>query len=317
MNGRKYTVAMSDLKSELLLKGLDGGNPLGFLAAIGTLRTVTEATSSTDWRMRWEVNEGCWSPVLTGDMLLTEDILIDLLVPVLRQMKIDPPLHSYDNLTINREDFRGVAQDAQDRATFTDRHCADFVAAFGCDVLSVSEKSPEIRDTAFRTMSGAGHQHFLGFMRELAEGTGQDHLRSSLFKPWQYEDHKPSLRWDPVDDRRHALRWKEPSDDPIRTMRGANRLAIEALPLLPTAPGQRELHTTGFSQRRGEGVLFSWPIWEVFLNIDVVRSLLSMSELKKPRPNRDTLLKTGVVEIYRSQRITKDKYRNFTPAVPV
>lgn len=311
-------MVMSEPDPGLLLKGLDGGNPLGFLASIGTLRAVSEADSSVNWRMRWEVNGGYWSPVLMGDGPLTEDTLIDLLVPVLRQVKMDPPLHSYKNLTINPKDFRDVARDAQTRATFADRHCADFVAAFGCDILSVSGKEPgNIQDTALRTMSGAGHQHFLDSMRDLAKKTEPDHLRSSLFETWRYADDKPNLRWDPMDDRRHALRWREPSDDPIRTMRGANRLAVEALPLLPTAPSQRELHTTGFSQRRGEGVLFSWPIWEVPLSIDIVRSLLSMAELKKPEPNRDILLRMGVVEIYRSQRITRDKYRNFTPAVPV
>ena len=309
-------MTMSESTAGLVLNGLDGGNPLGFLAAIGTLRTVTAANSSANWRMSWEVNGGYWSPVLMGDTVLTKYILIELVMPVLKQMDIDPALRFYNDLAINREDFRCVAQDAHNNATFTDRHCADFVAAFGCDSLSISGKDPNIKDTALRTMSGAGHQHFLDSMRKLAKTTEPNHLHSSLFEPWQYTDPKPSLRWDPIDDRRYALRWKNPSGDPVQTMRGANRLAVEALPLLPTAPEERQLHTTGFSQRRGENVMFSWPIWEVSLSIDVVRSLLSLAELQKPRPNRNRLFAMGVVEIYRSQRITRDKYRSFTPAVP-
>jgi len=101
-----------------------------------------------------------------------------------------------------------------------------------------------------------------------------------------------------------------------QTMRGANRLAIEALPLLPTSPGERRLHTTGFSERRGEGVHFTWPIWEMPLAVELVRSLLGLEDLQQPCPNRDSLLARGVVEVYRSQRITVDKYRNFTAAVP-
>lgn len=306
----------SESTGGLLLNGLDGGNPLGFLAAVGTLRAVTEANASVIWRMKWKANGGYWSPVLMGDTILTKDILIELLMPILRQVKIDPALGSYKDLTITREGFRKVTQDAQDGATLANRHYADFVAAFGCDSLSISEQDPKIQDTALRTMSGAGHQHFLDSMRQLAKETKPDHLFSSLFETWQYTDSKPSLRWDPIDDRRYALRWKEPSGDPVRTMRGANRLAVEALPLLPTAPGTAKLHTTGFSQRRGEGVVFSWPIWENPMSIDVLRSLLSLAELQKPRPDRNSLLATGVVEIYRSQRITKDKYRNFTSATP-
>ena len=284
----------SEPTSSLLLNGLDGSNPLGFLAAIGTLRTATKANRSANWRMRWEHEGGHWSPLLLRDSALTKDLLIELLMPVLKQMESNPALSFSDDLTMNREDFRCVAQDAHDKATFTDRNYADFIAAFGCDSLSISEKDPKIQDTALRTMSGAGHQHFLGSMRELARSTEPDHLHRSLFAPWQYSDPKPSLRWDPVDDRRYALRWKEPANDPVQTMRGANRLAIEALPLLPTAPGERKLHTTGFSQRRGEGVLFSWPIWEGPLSIDVVRSVLSLAELQKLHPDRNSLLATGV-----------------------
>ena len=301
--------------SGLLLNGLDGSNPLGFLAAIGALQVVTEANSSVNWRMNWKEQGGLWSPVLLGKKVLTQDGLIELLMPTLTKMK--DAFRFADDLTINCEEFRQVAQSAYNAAGLTDRHYADFIAAFGCDSLPISAKNSRIQDTALRTMSGAGHQHFIGSMRELVKTTRPDHLRSSLFEVWQYSDPKPSLRWDPLDDRRYALRWKEPSGDPVRTMRGANRLAVEALPLFPTAPRERRLHTTGFSQRHGEDVLFSWPIWEGALSIEVVRSLLSRDELQEPCPDRKRLLALGVVEVYRSQRITIGKYRNFTSAVPV
>ncbi len=301
--------------SGLLLNGLDGSNPLGFLAAIGALQVVTKANSSVNWLMSWKEQGGHWSPVLLGKKVLTQDVLIELLMPALTEMK-DAFLFA-KNLTINCEEFRQVAQSAYNEADITDRHYADFIAAFGCDSLPVSAKDSHIQDTALRTMSGAGHQHFIGSMRELVETTQPDHLRSSLFEVWQYTDLKPSLRWDPTDNRRHALRRKAPSGDPVLTMRGANRLAVEALPLFPTAPRERRLHTTGFSLWRGKDVLFSWPIWQGALSIEVVRSLLSLAELQEHLPDRKRLLALGIVEVYRSQRITVDKHRNFTSAVPV
>jgi hypothetical protein len=48
---------------------------------------------------------------------------------------------------------------------------------------------------------------------------------------------RPSLRWDSVDYRRNTLRAFDPPDPataPILTVRGANRLAVEALPWRPT-----------------------------------------------------------------------------------
>ena len=51
--------------------------------------------------------------------------------------------------------------------------------------------------------------------------------------------------------------------------------------------------------------------------MDVVRSLLSMAELQEPEPDHAVLRARGVVEVYRNQRITTRKFRNFTVASPV
>jgi hypothetical protein len=165
-------------------------------------------------------------------------------------------------------------------------------------------------------MSGAGHQHFLGFMQQLAHATDLGNLREALFNVWRYRDDKPSLRWDPNDDRRYALRWDNPSGDSIKTVRGANRLAIEALPLLPAVPVGKRAETTGFTQERGRGVLWTWPIWHPPLSLDVVRSLLALREIQRETPDRGLLSRMGISEVFRCQRITQGKYRNLTPAAP-
>ncbi len=166
-------------------------------------------------------------------------------------------------------------------------------------------------------MSGAGNQHFLGFMQELTKVTDIKNIHDSLFNRWSYTDTGPSLRWDPADDRRYALRWLRPSTDPIKTVRGANRLAIEALPLLPSVPCGGRLETTGFTQRKRQNASWTWPIWTSLLSIDVIRSLLALPELQRISPNRKTLHVMSIEEVFRSQRITQGKYRNFTTAVPV
>lgn len=199
---------------------------------------------------------------------------------------------------------------------FRKRHTCDFIAAFGCDALA-DAKNRGILDTALRTMSGAGHQHFLGFMRTLMISTSVEHLRSCLFDKWNYNDPGPSMRWDPMDDRRYALRWKEPSGDPIRTVRGANCLAIIGLTLLPTQPVGDALETTGFTQIPRKGTFWTWPIWGNPASVDVARSLLALRELQEKTPPRHRLSALGVIEVFRSQRITQGKYRNFTTAVPV
>jgi hypothetical protein len=71
-------------------------------------------------------------------------------------------------------------------------------------------------------------------------------------------------------------------------MRGANRLAIEALPLFPTG-----------------GAEVWWPIWTDALELDTVASLLAAG--KEPE-------RPGVAQVYKSERFTEGKYRNFSPA---
>ena len=300
---------------ELLLSGLDGSNPLGFLAAVGTLRTVSLAEPEVDWRMRWLAHEGVWAPTLSANPPASNDRLVSVLSSALRH-ESTPEFAFSKNLNIQPEQFRAQAEIAQDQAQPHDRRHADFMAAFACETLQTKDQK-SIQDTALRTMSGAGHQDFLGTMKELVASTDEDHLRSALFKTWTRTDSKLGLRWDPEEDRRYALRWGNPSHgDGVRTVRGANRLAIEALPVLPTAPSERELQTTGFSMRE-KSVLFTWPTWQVPIGIEIVRSLLSLPELQRHQPNRRRLNAMGVVEVQRSQRIAVGKYRNFTHALPV
>ena len=165
-------------------------------------------------------------------------------------------------------------------------------------------------------MGGGGHQDFVKFMNDLAKTTSAEHVCEALFGPWKYADPTPSLRFDPIDDRRYALRWKNPSQDAIQTVRGANRLAIEGIPLLYTAPVRSKLETCGFTGHRSNNTFWSWPIWETPINLDVCRSLLAQRDLITLgiEGSSSNLAQRGVSAVFRAQRITVGKFRNFTPA---
>jgi hypothetical protein len=171
-------------------------------------------------------------------------------------------------------------------------------------------------------MSGAGRQHFLKTMQNLVAQTRTEHMHKTLFQRWDYSDpvRNMSLRWDPYDDNRYALRWSDPSGDPERerggAMWGANRLAIEGLPLFPVMPGAQQLETTGFRTAGSRETFWTWPIWEPYIGLDEVRSLVALDDLQADTPNRTRLSARGVVEVLRSQRLTVDMYRNFTWGVP-
>jgi len=60
---------------EIELVGLDGGNLLGYLAALGTLRVLTLAGPEADVRMSW-VDKGWWRPVVHHSRIGTGEELV-------------------------------------------------------------------------------------------------------------------------------------------------------------------------------------------------------------------------------------------------
>lgn len=309
------------------LDGIDGANPLGFLAALGTIVTSERAFGQKSSRLAWEPRHGAWRPSLFIDHDLDRPDLIEALDTELRASNDQPALGIDKDLSIPVDQFREAAVNAQVAASPSDRLFADLIAAFGSEsVQSLANGKPsgKIADTAFRTMSGSGHQHFLGSMRTFVTDTTHEHLEKALFDPWRYDDpvEKHTMRWDPGDDIRYALRWRNPSGDSERkrggSVWGANRLAIEALTLLPTMPRNRSLATTGFIEGRGiRGAYWTWPVWEGELGMDTIRSVLALEELRHQNPDRAALAARGVREVYRAQRITQGKFRNFGVATPV
>lgn len=305
---------------EHLMVGLVGCNPLAFLASVGTLRILTRRWSEEDIKMSWKRHQSQWRPVLNCSSSKSKEDVVAALHNQLEGQEDEPfftmPSESgdeRDNLSdLSAEGFRRLGRLANDEAKPNDRKWADFCAAYGTDI-STFEDDDQIADTDLRTMSGAGHQHFLGYMREIAQKTDREDYRKALFNHWEYEDEKPAMRWDPHDDRRHALRAEDPAKDEIYTVRGANRLAIEGLPLFPTIPTQDELKTRAFhySWRSSE---LSWPIWGPPINLDTLNSLLSYQEITEDKPDLSSLAMFGVEEVYRSERVNLGggRYRNFT-----
>lgn len=300
----------------LPLPGLDGANPLGFLAALGTWRIADKIYPGTT--LHWEPHAGRWMPVICTPESVDEQSLVSQICSRLAEMRQHHAFTFSTNLKLSPEAFEQEAKAAVDGwLEGTDRLSAIFFASFGSSA-STNDQG-DVEDTAFRTMSGAGHQHFLKTMNDLAMVTTEEQIRKSLFQAWTYPEEKIGLRWDPAEDKRYALAWKTPSQDPTRTQRGANRLAIEALPLFPTCPVGPHLKTTGFTGHRSNDTYWTWPIWEPPICLDTGRSTIALRDIQPgsstPVPAR--LRARGIVAVFRSQRITTGKFRNFTPGVEV
>jgi hypothetical protein len=320
--------------TEFILTGPNGANPLGFLCALGTLRTLTHACPNADTKMAWTQIGAAWRPVLRTDHASfngksdaeAKDILVQVLHAEMQKMESHPAFNFrhedeghtlWESTNIDHVEYRRYCVEASNALEAQDTRWVDFAVAFGCD--GAFNPKGKIYDTPFRFVSGK--QKFLDSIRAIVGDTTAKHLTEALFGPWLYQDdgRKKTLRWDPTEYRKHALRWQDPTSDKIiPTVRGANRLAIEALPLFATMPIGSRSQTSGFDRR---GRRFTWPIWQPLMSVKLVQSVLSGNELCSERPDRTLLSKLGICEVFRSTRIALDNsreegYRNFTPAQP-
>ncbi len=305
-------------------RGPDGQNLLGFLAALGALISLSDAWPDRDVRLGW-TRRLAWRPVLRVSPPCEQEELVHALHEELRSHEDAPEFTRLgSDLSVSVDAFRRFALAARDRAIMAHPREADFVAAYGSEAIA---RRGTIRPTLFKTQ--AGQQGFLKQVAKLVKHTTAHQIRATLFEPWTYDDdghdlpdrREPSMRWDPVDDRRYALRADNPAKSrrfPTRTVRGANRLAVEGLRFFPAVPLGGALATVGFgSPDSATAWHLRWPTWDGFASPSVVRSLLTHPSLWEDPLPREELLRMGIHEVMECRRYVEESYGNFSVARPL
>jgi CRISPR-associated endonuclease/helicase Cas3 len=296
----------------LLLRGLDGANPLGFLAALGLFRTLDDGRH----RMSWARAGGTWVPRLhpSRGTPVTEDGLVAALEERLAKSLDVHPAVLLERLGAVADDSKRRRRCFEEIVAGSDRAEMDWTAAIASDFAppdSINQLQTVRRD------------YFLGNVRSVLARTGADHLRRAIFHSWDYSDalDNQSLHLDPGEDRRYAQQWNKPAGDPDRKTRGgmlgANRLALEAIALFPSFPEAGTLRTLGFTGNRSSNTRWTWPLWSAGLSLSTVRSLLASALLQNDLLAADdiaALKAQGVAAVYRTRRILVQKTPNFTPA---
>jgi CRISPR-associated endonuclease/helicase Cas3 len=312
------------------LDALDGANPLAFLAALGTLRALTRAFPAHDLRLSWAQRLGAWRPLLSAAKPLQEEAILLALhegglaldamfsPQLLAASEAGSPKNKRggprwkDRLLFPIEALRVFCGEA----TASPSPMAEFSAAWACETAPTGQEGQQVaRRTRFDFT--AGQQAFIRMLRELRQTCTPADLRRSLFTGWRYSATAVSMRWDTQDEKRqYALQAVDPtngSENPPLADRGANFLAVEALPLFPLV-GDRWASQPGFD-RDAEGRSWRWPIWVYPLALDAVRSLLTLS-LADPEewpPSRRRAF--GVSVVFQSAIVQPSgRYRCFTPA---
>lgn len=302
------------MRHTLLLNGLDGSNPLAFLAALGTLRVLSGVWSSADVKMAWTIQNGVWNPALYLAESTDEATVIGALMQHMKRNIAEHPIAFMESLYGgNPAEVRKMVHDRAKSASANDRDDVDWLSAMCC----------ELAPKATSQLQLVRRDYVWGNLKSVMRLTEAEHLRRTLLQLWDYADplDNQSLHLEPGEDRRHAHQWHKPSGDPTRKKRGgmlgANRLAIEAYPLFQSIGLGEKLSTRGFSGNRSDNTRWTWPIWSSPIGLEVVASLLGSPDLQLEQPDTRLLRAQGVEVAYRSRRILVEKTPNFTPAMPV
>lgn len=305
----------------LALTGLDGSNPLAFLAALGTL-VVCDRLSRTDdcpeWlaggvALSWGDGSARNVPVLQFGAPLPS--ALDFARFLADRLARAPSAHPIATaIAVLERD--GCERAAQIRlyspSPAADRAVGDWLVALTCESIP----------SAASQLQTVRRDYLLGNIRSVMNTTEADHIRRSLFETWDYADslNNQSLHWEPSEDRRHAYQWLVPTNACSREtggMLGANRLALEAWSLFPSFPdgsGTERVNTRGFRGNRAVNTYWIWPLWGSRLTPDGVASMLSLPNLQVGEPDAQHLCDLGVRAVFQSQRILVGKTPNLTPA---
>ncbi len=297
------------------LTGLDGANPLGFLAALGALRVLHDRGHEA--HLRWEL-AGRWTPVLGVGMdragliaALDEDR-----AGWSRELALQLCYHKDGGLGGAVRDLKPRPKDLRD---WLDRLAREgsarsraLSAAFFAE--GVVDNNGNTKPTALHFT--AGQQQFLAMALGLQAGVSAADLHEALFGPWTYRRELPVFGWDSSAARDYALRASDPSKDKKTGVPGADWLALMALAFFPLSPAGERVLTPGCTGGWKTGV-FTWPLWTVPLRAPTVGSLVSLPGL--PALSAGDRRARGIGAVFASgiRRSEQGGYGSFKPARPV
>lgn len=306
---------------EHLLAGLDGQNPLGFLAAVGLLRVLDDDAQRRGVALPTLAypDAGDASPMVRTDLDL--DAIVALVLEDARQQGENPALqfaYGEDGRRARPGDASAIrdlkplppiARELLIECASQPRRVAGLAAAFFSELVQDRTKG-NTKPTAFHFT--AGQQSFLTMVDDLRTGIEDSDVREALIGPWRNASTLPSLTWDSSVSRYYALRASNPSGEKRGGVPAANWLGIVALEAFPVVPVNDALETTAIQGKWKTSVL-RWPTWIPYATFRGVSSLLRVDARRWSAPERKAV---GISQVYsaRIQRSDQGGYGSFLPS---
>lgn len=298
--------------SRIQLAGVDGSNPLGFLAALGLLRVLPGA--------KLGFSEDGSFQAFVDELDKSESDLAMLIVADAEAAAHEsaPWRFTYTKAATKKQgpqevadlksppnDFKKFLATCIDAWLVGNGEAAGYAAAYGTDIAVDSKGNT--KPTAFHFT--AANQTFLGAVEAIRASVTQEWIETSLFKGHGDRSGR-NLRWDPGAERNWALMANDPNDDGTSVDAPLEWLAFRGLPLLPSFPRGSRIITTGVVGR-GDDMTFTWPLWSIPASLQTVRSALQVDWTGSPKERAAR----GVFAICSSViRRTSQGFGNFGPS---
>ncbi len=256
------------------LTGLEGTNPLGYLAALGV---QVAFASEIDQPRLW------WSDDITPHAIVDSEFTMDRISEIATKtfaewstsVATNPkqldgsPMQEADKLKLKSDDIR-IYLHSSVHSEGLSGSLATALVAEG----SLNKKDDRAKPTALNFMSG--QQKFLDVVRKVLSNVKKRELLEGLQGEWKYESELGTLMWDIVDDRGYALSAYNPSNVKKLSNPGPEALAILGLSLHPVFAGPDRTLTQGCSEKwKTKNGYYSYPLWRKPATLPTVKSLLA------------------------------------------
>lgn len=260
------------MKDGTHLRGLEGTNPLGFLAALGVQVLFDfEERQPKLW----------WSDDVIPHAIVNPEFDIDRIVTQamqefprwLESPALNPGIDKKaDNDAKFKPDaLRQYLSNAQ--ASHPGNRLASALVAQGSYDNNGNAKPSDL-------YLSAGKVAFLRDARKILQNVTDIHLENALLGPWIYDSKDlPSLRWDIIDDPNYALAATKPGVNKL-TCPGPEAFALLGFSLFPVfgrpgrfgGPGRTLTQGCSGSWKNG---FFAWPLWTSPAKRGAIKSLLA------------------------------------------
>ncbi len=295
------------------LTGLEGTNPLGFLAALGVqVAFASEAEQPRLW----------WSDDITPHAVVGAEFTIDRIAdqsmvvfdywknsPAMNPRRADESvMPKGDELKLESKDIRTYLDQSRQHDS-----AGDLITALVAEESLDNSKKAKPTDLYFT----AGRQKFLCIARQILDGVSKEESLTGLTGPWSYKSPLKTLGWDVSDDRMYALMANNPSSesspDQKLTNPGPEALAVLGLSLHPVFTGKERTLTQGCSGLWTKAH-YSWPLWRKPASTHAVKSILAHAYDHPTATNRHRWLRSwGVFKVLRSPIRRSGHYGTFSP----